>query len=83
MNIEIINHDEVYNRILSGKPYGKDLKPYPEIVLKRVLNKLEIYEEYEKCRILQNFIDKRFIHECDYLLISNVTLNLPFVSQPK
>lgn len=59
---KIIDNNEIYNRIVSGKPYGKDLKPYSDVVLERVLISLENEEEFEKCIIIKGLTDKR-IHE--------------------
>ena len=80
MNINIINHEEIYNRITSGKPYDRNLKSYSEIVLERVLRYLEGEEEYEKCHILKEYMDSRFVHEVSYN--SKVTLNLESLSIP-
>ena len=60
--IKMINSEEIYNRIISGKPYGKDLKPYSQIVLERVIKSFESNEEYEKCIVIKNLSDSR-IHE--------------------
>lgn len=65
MNFETINPSEVYERISTGKPYGKNLKPYPLKIIKNVIKELEDLEEYEMCLKLENFIKKRFKHE-DY-----------------
>lgn len=66
MKIEIINPIEVYNRISVGKPYGKNLKPYPKKILLGVIESLKEDEEYEKCIELENFIKNRFKHEGFY-----------------
>ena len=44
MKTEIINPIEVYNRIYIGKPYGKNLKPYPKKILLSVIESLKEYE---------------------------------------
>lgn len=59
---KIINSEEIYNRIISGKPYDKDLKPYSQIVLERVIKSFESNEEYEKCVVIKNLSDSR-IHD--------------------
>ena len=59
---KIIDNNEIYNRIVSGKPYGKDLKPYSDIVIERVLVSFEDEEEYEKCIVVKNLSDNR-LHE--------------------
>lgn len=57
--IELIKIDEIYNRILDGKPYCKKLKPYSNLILERVINILEYEQEFEKCIIISNFISSR------------------------
>jgi len=60
---KIIDNNEIYNRIISGKPYGKDLKPYSEVLLERVLISFENDEEYEKCIVVKNLSDNRLDDE--------------------
>ena len=60
--MKIIKSEEIYNRIISWKPYGKDLKPYSQIVLERVIKSFESNEEYEKCVAIKNLSDSR-IHD--------------------
>lgn len=57
---------EVYDRCLSGKPFTKNLKIYTKEYLLKVLEELEYIEEYEKCNVLNKFIQKRFNHESNY-----------------
>lgn len=66
MIIELINPTEVYTRIKNGKPYGKNLKPYPKKILFDIIQHFEVNEEYEKCLELKEFIDFRFKHEGFY-----------------
>lgn len=54
----IIDYNEVYERLSIGKPYDNKLKPYSESVLIRLLNNLELDEEYEKCQIVKEHLDK-------------------------
>lgn len=65
---KIIDSNEIYNRVISGKPYGKDLKPYSQIVLERVIKSFESIEEYEKCVVIKNLSDSR-IHENGFKII--------------
>ena len=60
---KIIDNNEIYNRIVSGKPYGKDLKPYSDTVIGRVLVSFEEDEEYEKCIVVKSLCDKRLHDE--------------------
>lgn len=75
MKTEIINPIEVYNRISIGKPYGRNLKPYPKKILLSVIESLKEDEEYEKCIELEKFIKERFKHEGFYEKV--VILSLP------
>lgn len=56
--ITILDYKEIYNRLSSGKPFDNKLKPYSEIILERLLNNLELNEEYEKCQIVKQHLDK-------------------------
>lgn len=75
MKTELINPYEVYQRISMGKPYGKNLKPYPKKILLSVIESLMEDEEYEKCIELGRFIKERFKHEGFYEKV--VILSLP------
>lgn len=57
--IELIKVDEIYNRILDGKPYCKKLKPYSNLLLERVISMLEYEQEFEKCIIISDLILSR------------------------
>ena len=65
---EIIDHNIVYNRIKNGKPYGKNLKPYPKKIIKSVIELLCNEDEFEKCVELEKFIEERFNHENNYVI---------------
>lgn len=56
--VTIIDYNNIYERISNGKPYDNKLKPYSELILNRLLNNLELEEEYEKCQIVKTHIDK-------------------------
>ena len=56
----------IFNRIMSGKPYDKSLKLYSKKYMMNVVKLLEEDEEYEKCRILLEYINNRFDHELNY-----------------
>ena len=51
---------------MSGKPYHKSLKLYSKKYMMNVVKLLEEDEEYEKCRILLEYINNRFDHELNY-----------------
>jgi hypothetical protein len=56
----------IFNRIMSGKPYGKSLKLYSKKYMMNVVKLLEEDEEYEKCKVLLEYINNRFDHELNY-----------------
>ena len=56
--ITIIDYNKIYERISNGKPYDNKLKPYSELILNRLLNNLELEEEYEKCQVVKKHLDK-------------------------
>lgn len=53
---------EVYDRIIVNKPFDKNLKPYTKESLEKTLKFFERKEDYEKCQVIFNFINKRFSH---------------------
>ena len=63
IKINLINSEEIYQSVSKKKPYNKDLKLFTQIEIRQFISS----EEYEKCAILQKFIDKRFSHENGYL----------------
>lgn len=58
---------EVFERISENKPFDKNLKPYKEDLLKKTLDHFEEKEDYEKCQVISNFLNKRFNHITNYL----------------
>lgn len=58
-----------YDRINSGKFYDLKFKPYEKNFIDEMINYFEKLEEYEKCKILLDFLNKRFNHENNYQLI--------------
>lgn len=63
MRTEIIDENEVYSRIISNMPYGKNLKPYSSNLIKKIIKIFEELEDYEKCQVLLNFHNERFEHK--------------------
>ena len=63
---ETINHNEVYDRIINGKPYGKNLKPYPKKIIKAIIEEFIEEGEFEKCVKLEEFISNKFDHQKNY-----------------
>jgi hypothetical protein len=59
--------NEIYIRISQDKPFDDKLKPYKESQIKEVLEYFEDREDYEKCQIISDFINKRFNHVTNYL----------------
>ena len=58
--------NEIYDRILLNKPFDKNLRPYTKKEVKMALFFFEDREEYEKCKIINDFIKKRFSHGVEY-----------------
>jgi hypothetical protein len=58
---------EIYNRLSENKPFDNKLKPYKESKIKEVLEYFEQQEDYEKCKIISDFLNKRFNHIQNYL----------------
>ena len=56
--ITILDYKEIYDRLSNGKPFDNKLNPYSEIILERLLNNLELEEEYEKCQVVKQYLDK-------------------------
>jgi hypothetical protein len=63
IKVNLINPEEIYQSIESGKPYNKNLRLYTLTEIESSIRQFVLDEEYEKCSILKNFIDKRFNHE--------------------
>jgi len=57
---------ETYNRVESNKCFDIKLKPYKKDFLEKVLFYFEEKEEFEKCMVINDFINKRFNHELNY-----------------
>lgn len=51
---------EVYDRITLNKPFDKKLKPYSKEKIKMALDFFERKEDYEKCKVIYDFINNRF-----------------------
>ncbi len=60
IKIELINKQEIFERISNGIPYGKNLKPYSKIQVDTILDDFIEEEQYEKCQIIHDFIQQRF-----------------------
>ena len=58
---------EIFNRISENKPFDKKLKPYSKEKINMALDYFLEKEEYEKCKLLKEFIEKKFTHGNDYL----------------
>lgn len=64
--IENIDAYEVYERIFTNRPYGKNLKIYSKNIIKSVIELLLEYEEYEMCIELEKYLETRFNHDKGY-----------------
>lgn len=63
---EVIDPYEVYERIKTNRPYGKNLKIYSKEIIKSVIKMLVDEEEYEMCIELEKYLSTRFDHELGY-----------------
>jgi hypothetical protein len=59
--------NEIFSRVITEKPFDKNLKPYSEKFLNKTLKYFEEKEEFEKCQLLSDFISRRFNHELNYI----------------
>ena len=59
--------NEIYQRLSENKPFDINLRPYKESQIKEVLEYFEDREDYEKCQMISDFINKRFNHVTNYL----------------
>ena len=66
ISLKILNKEEIFERVSIGLPYDKNLKPYSKVQLELALNHFIEVEEYEKCKIIDDFIKNRFNHEDNY-----------------
>jgi hypothetical protein len=57
---------DTYNRIELKKHYDLDFKPYTKKFLKKTMKHFEYKEEYEKCKVIHDFISSRFNHELNF-----------------
>lgn len=58
---------DVLNRIKSGKKYDINFKPYDMDMINNMIKYFEEIEEYENCKTLLDFSNKRFNHEINYI----------------
>lgn len=66
MKINLINAEDIFQRVSKGKPYNRKLKPYSKLEIASAIKLLERDEEYEKCHFLNEWFKKRFEHEYNY-----------------
>ncbi len=58
--------EKVFERITNGILYNRNLKVYTKEYLQEIVIELEQQDQFEKCIILNDFINKRFNHELNY-----------------
>ncbi len=68
MNIKLLDYDEIYDRLVSGKPFDKKLNPYTESQLIRAIKIFEEEEEYEKCKFIKDYVD-RLSHDSGFTIV--------------
>jgi hypothetical protein len=66
IKIKLINSQEIYQAIIKNKPFDKNLRPYSKPEVESALNQFIESEEYEKCSIIRDFINKRFEHKTGF-----------------
>ena len=66
IKIKLINSDEIYQSIINNKPFDKNLRPYSKSEVQSALNQFIESEEYEKCSIIRDFINRRFEHNVGF-----------------
>lgn len=66
INLTLINAEEVYQDIKSGRYFTKELKIYSELEIDSCIRQFIEDEEYEKCVYLRNFKEYRFNHQNGY-----------------
>jgi capsule polysaccharide modification protein KpsS len=54
--IKLINPDEIFERISSGKTYDEELNNYSKAVIESCIRQFIESEEYEKCVILNKYL---------------------------
>lgn len=59
-----------FDRVVSGKFYDINYKPYTKNFLQKIVKFLEKNERYEDCFLLSSFIEKRFDHNVNYININ-------------
>jgi hypothetical protein len=67
IKLNLINPEEIYQSISKGNPFNRNLKLFTKIEVESAIRQFISSEEYEKCSVLQKFIDKRFSHDLGYL----------------
>ena len=58
---------EFYIRVSENKPFDNNLKPYKESQIRDLLKYFEDKEDYEKCQVISDFLNKRFNHIENFL----------------
>jgi protein-arginine kinase activator protein McsA len=66
IKIKLINSEEIYQSIVNNKPFNKNLQPWTKLEVESTLRQFISTEEYEKCSIIRDFINKRFEHKIGF-----------------
>ena len=59
-----------FDRVLGGKLFDNNFKPYSQDFLEKILKYLEDRERYEDCCILKEIISNRSNHDNNYKTIT-------------
>jgi len=62
--------NSTFERIKVGKFFNENFEAYSKDFINKIMKYFENREEYEKCQILVNFIEKRFNHEENFKKIN-------------
>lgn len=63
IKVNEINYNTIYTRVINGILHDEKLQSYSLDILRRTIDFFIGTEEYEKCEILKNIINKRLSNE--------------------
>lgn len=69
-----------FDRVVSGKFYDINYKPYTKNFLQKIVKFLEKNERYEDCFLLSSIIYKRFNHNMNYINMKEYVKELEKIS---
>lgn len=63
IKVNEINYNAIYTRVINGILHDEKLQSYSLDILRRTIDFFIGTEEYQKCEILKNIINKRLSNE--------------------